>query len=97
MRELSWSDLRSRACAAASTADKKAALAEHLGVTVPAVYQWLSGKTAPTANTTLRLLFWVEQEEDNNKGPAARQRRRTGRPDSRPPYEKKPKPSPRKR
>ena len=41
---------------------KKAALARDLQVSRQAVDQWLSEKTAPTAETALKLLAWVEEQ-----------------------------------
>ena len=41
----------------------KIALAKEMHVTRQAVDQWLSGATAPTAETTFELLQWVEQQE----------------------------------
>lgn len=38
-------------------------LARHLGVTPQAVFRWLKGKAAPSADLTLRLLKWVRREE----------------------------------
>jgi transcriptional regulator with XRE-family HTH domain len=38
-------------------------LAERFGVTRQSVAEWLSGDSAPTAETTLRLLEWVRAEE----------------------------------
>jgi transcriptional regulator with XRE-family HTH domain len=42
---------------------QKAALARELKVSRQAVDQWLSGSSKPTAETTLKLLNWVEQQE----------------------------------
>lgn len=42
---------------------KKAELARYLGVALPKVSRWLSGKPEPGGETTLRLLSWVEQQE----------------------------------
>jgi len=41
---------------------QKAALARELKITRQAVDQWLSGNSKPTAETTLKLLHWVEQQ-----------------------------------
>jgi len=42
---------------------KKAELARWLGVPMPRITEWLSGKREPGGETTLRLLLWVEQQE----------------------------------
>jgi len=42
---------------------RKAELAAYLGVHRQMVTDWLSGKQEPGGETTLRLLYWVEQEE----------------------------------
>ncbi len=50
---------------------KKSELATFLGVALPTVSVWLSGKQEPSGGTTLRLLEWVQAEEaKQQKGPA---------------------------
>jgi len=44
----------------------KSKLAAHLGVSRQAVSEWFSGKSNPGAETTLKLLKWVEQQERKN-------------------------------
>jgi transcriptional regulator with XRE-family HTH domain len=61
----SWTALRLRLIRATSAAGAKAALAREFNVTTAAVSQWLSGASAPTAETTLRLLEWVTAAEAN--------------------------------
>lgn len=41
----------------------KSKLAKYMGVPLPNVSQWLSGEREPSGETTLRLLYWVEQQE----------------------------------
>jgi DNA-binding transcriptional regulator YiaG len=47
---------------------KKSELASLLGVQLAAVSQWLSGERQPSGDTTLRLLEWVQVEEEKNSG-----------------------------
>ncbi|MBA3351177.1 MAG: hypothetical protein H0U23_01910 [Blastocatellia bacterium] len=61
----SWDDLRSLLRRATQSPGQKTALAQQLGVSTAAVSQWLSGANAPAADTTLRLLNWVEKSEAN--------------------------------
>lgn len=42
---------------------KKGDLARSLKVPLPRVSEWLSGRVMPSGETTLRLLHWVEQQE----------------------------------
>ena len=69
-------------------------LALLMGVPPPRLSEWLTGKHEPSAETTLRLLEWVQAEEAKQKSPAsvrapAEQRTRLRKRD-----EAKPKPSP---
>ena len=75
---LRWESLRARLHLATRAPGAKAALAERFEVSPAAVSQWLSGASAPTADTTLRLLEWVTAEE------AQQQTKRTGRASTRP-------------
>ena len=43
---------------------KKAELARWLGVKPPRISEWLSGRVEPGGETTLRLLAWIEAEEN---------------------------------
>lgn len=74
-----WEQLRVRLRRATADAGSKAALARLFGVTTQAVSQWLSGASAPTADTTLRLLEWVTAEEATST-----QKKRAGSADTRP-------------
>jgi transcriptional regulator with XRE-family HTH domain len=67
VRTFTWENLRSRLNAATKSPGAKAALAHHFNVSAAAVSQWLSGASAPTADTTLRLLEWVTAEEEQTK------------------------------
>lgn len=42
---------------------KKSILAKFLGVSLVQVSQWLSGDREPGGETTLKMLYWVEQQE----------------------------------
>jgi transcriptional regulator with XRE-family HTH domain len=42
---------------------KKAELATYMGVPLPRISEWLSGRIEPGGAATLRLLQWVEQQE----------------------------------
>lgn len=48
---------------ATSQRGKKSELAKYLGVPLASVSQWLSGDREPGGETTLRLLHWVQQQE----------------------------------
>ena len=58
-----WKNLRLRIREATDERGKRAALARKFKVTPQAVSEWLSGASAPTAETTLRLLKWVTKAE----------------------------------
>lgn len=58
-----WTELRTRLIATAPTVGLKRELAETLEVTLPVIYQYVSGRSQPSAETTLRLLQWVEAKE----------------------------------
>lgn len=55
--------LRRRLKRATRPYGKKAELARLLGVAMPRISDWLSGKKEPGGETALRLLRWVEQQE----------------------------------
>jgi transcriptional regulator with XRE-family HTH domain len=74
-----WNELRVRLAAATEKYGARAALAREFGVTPQAVAEWLSGASAPTAETTLRLLEWVTAEEAQSK-----QKKRAGSGSTRP-------------
>jgi transcriptional regulator with XRE-family HTH domain len=81
-RTHTWENLRSRLHAATKSPGAKGALAHHFNVSAAAVSQWLSGASAPTADTTLRLLEWVTAEEAQSK-----QKKRAGSAETRPALE----------
>lgn len=60
-----WKTLQARLRRAMEPRGSQAALAKSLGVTPSAVAQWIAEKasTTPTAETTLRLLHWVDANE----------------------------------
>src|ERR1039458_10150922 len=69
-RESHWKGLRVRLSRAVSAYGAKSALAREFNVTPASVSEWLSGERAPTAETTLRLLHWVNAyEAQQKKGP----------------------------
>jgi DNA-binding transcriptional regulator YdaS (Cro superfamily) len=74
-----WNELRARLRSATNHYGGKTKLAQLFGVTPQAVTQWLSrnSKVTPTAETTLRLLEWVQREE-------AKPKKRTGSAETRP-------------
>lgn len=62
-----WSSLRQRLHSATADRGAKADLARSLGITRQGMNGWLSGKTSPNAETTLRLLRWVLIAEAKQK------------------------------
>lgn len=74
-----WESLRIRLVKATAALGAKAALAREFNVSKAAVSQWLSGGSAPTADTTLRLLGWVTVEEVSQKENPDRALTRPGR------------------
>jgi len=56
-----WEDLRCRLNLATKTPGSRAALARQFKVSTAAVSQWLSGVTAPAADTALRLAQWIRE------------------------------------
>jgi len=62
-----WEALGKRLSAVTSARGAKAQLARELKVTRQAVDNWLSNKSAPSAELTLRLLHWVQQAEASPK------------------------------
>ena len=55
-------DLLNRVKKLTSTRGKPAQLAESLGVERSRISEWLSGKTKPDGENTLKLLHWVQQQ-----------------------------------
>jgi DNA-binding transcriptional regulator YiaG len=49
----------------------KGGLAKALGVPRPRVSEWLSGKTAPGGETTLKMLRWVQEQESQPSAPGS--------------------------
>ena len=83
--------LRDRLNRATATKGMKTQLAAELGVPLPCVSDWLSGKREPAGDTTLRLLHWVEQwERQQNKGPGSATTRPEPKTQSKASNEKKP-------
>jgi transcriptional regulator with XRE-family HTH domain len=72
-----WGELRSRIRALTDRHGARAQLAREFEVTPQAVAEWLSGASAPTAETTLRLREWVSEAE-------AKQKKRAGSATTRP-------------
>jgi transcriptional regulator with XRE-family HTH domain len=66
-QESHWESLRARLSLILSRYGAKSALAREFQVTPASVSEWLSGQSAPTAETTLRLLEWVQAEEGKPK------------------------------
>jgi transcriptional regulator with XRE-family HTH domain len=67
-----WKSLVKRIAALTSPPGAKARLAEQFNTTRQAVNKWLSGKGAPNAELTLRLLVWVQAEEAKPKQSSGR-------------------------
>ena len=49
----------------------KGKLAKALGVPLPRVSEWLSGKFAPGGETTLKMLRWVQEQESQPNAPGS--------------------------
>lgn len=64
-----WEALVTKVRAKTSAPGAKAQLARDLNTTRQAVNKWLSGKGAPSAEITLRLLEWVESPAQKQKRP----------------------------
>jgi DNA-binding XRE family transcriptional regulator len=58
-----YSELLERLKSATSPRGKKTELANFLGVKLPRISQWLAREYEPGAETTLRMLQWVEHQE----------------------------------
>lgn len=81
---MTWKKLRDRLRVATATPGGRADLARSFKVSTAAVSQWLSGASAPKADTTLRLLQWVTiLEAKKQTAPAASKRDRRKRPERR--------------
>jgi DNA-binding phage protein len=66
-----WEALVKRVRALTSALGQKARLARELNTTRQAVNKWLSGTGAPSAEITLRLLNWVNQQEQKPNTPGS--------------------------
>ena len=66
-----WKALVNQVRALTSALGEKARLAREFNTTRQAVNKWLSGKGAPSAEITLRLLHWVVQQEQKTKSPTS--------------------------
>lgn len=74
-----WNQLRDRLNEMLSSPGEKATLAKALGVSKSAVSQWLSGKTAPSAELALCLREWVYgPDEQGTNAPAGGTNTRKG-------------------
>lgn len=75
-----WEGLRRRlGIAVGRSGAKGVELAQVFGVSKAAFSQWLTGKTSPTADTTLQLLEWVSAEEAKQITPASAINTREGK------------------
>jgi transcriptional regulator with XRE-family HTH domain len=68
---LRWPKLRERVASLTDVWGARSQLAAFLGKSKQVVNGWLSGATAPDADTTLRLLEWVTAEEAKLKSPGS--------------------------
>jgi transcriptional regulator with XRE-family HTH domain len=62
-----WKALQLRLVRATIERGARSELASLMGVSRQVVSAWLRGASAPTAETTLRLLAWVSAEEERTK------------------------------
>lgn len=69
-RIVNWNELLLQLQTATAEPGTKTRLAATLGVTTQAVSQWLSGASAPKADTALRLRAWVLRAGDENQSGA---------------------------
>jgi transcriptional regulator with XRE-family HTH domain len=58
-----WIALRERLGALTQSIETKKDLAADLGVSLPAIYRYLSGKSLPSVEITLHIREWVIEEE----------------------------------
>jgi transcriptional regulator with XRE-family HTH domain len=65
--KFTWEHLRQRLKVATSAKGMRTELAKKFRVTTAAVSQWLTGESAPKADTTLKLLQWVTVAEAQQK------------------------------
>ena len=65
----SLSELRDLLIARTQRRGRRAALAEFLGVTRTAVSRYLAGKSSPSAEITIKLLLWLENEAGEEQSP----------------------------
>jgi transcriptional regulator with XRE-family HTH domain len=90
--------LRDRLNRATAAKGMKTQLAAKMGVPLPCISDWLSGKREPAGDTTLRLLHWVEQQErQQNKSADSVSPPPAPKTQSKASNEKKPKSSPQER
>ncbi len=61
-------DLRMRLAKLTEKRGAQAALAREFGVSPQAVHQWITGNSAPEAETVLRLYRWANSPENKSKG-----------------------------
>lgn len=61
--KLTMATLLARLNKATEAHGMKSKLAKYMEVPLPNVSQWLSGEREPSGDNTLRLLYWVEQQE----------------------------------
>jgi transcriptional regulator with XRE-family HTH domain len=80
-RKSHWQQLRRRVVHATTRRGARRALAKLLRVTPQALNEWLHDRSAPPAEQTLRLWWWLEAE--------AREKNRDGRAKTRPPHKPK--------
>jgi len=66
-----WGGLQAKLLYFTEKRGARAALARNLGVARQAVSSWLSGAVSPNAETTLRLLEWVEEAEASQQKQSA--------------------------
>lgn len=92
-----WEALVKRVRAFTSALGQKAQLARELNTTRQAVNKWLSGTGAPSAEITLRLLNWVNQQEQKPNTPGGDINTTKGKTQSKASNEKKPRSNPSKR
>ena len=64
--------------AVTTTVEAKKRLASHLGVTLPAIYHYLSGQMSPSLETLQKLFQWVRQEEETRQTTKTKSRESVG-------------------
>ena len=63
--------LRERLIMATAVRGQKSALARWMGTSLSSVSHWLSGNVQPSGETALRLLHWVQRQEDKQQQSAS--------------------------